>query len=174
LPADPSATPAWFLLRALITNPQAPGVLTFDEAQVIGLRKVTSHTYIGVAAGYAPDCRRRGRADPSANDNAAGITSLEKRDVGGHRYGGTEDQSGPPPSVPQCRDIHHSGGENMRFLQAECLGVNLGGRGMIRGAPSSPFLMPSSTVRFAVNESLLRTGASARTGFAARSWRSLE
>src|SRR2546425_11781555 len=114
------------LLRALIPTPQAQGVLTFDEAQVIGPGKVTSHAYSGVAAGYAPDCGRRGRADPTANDNAAGITSLEKRDVRGHRYGGSEDQSGPPPRVPPSRDIYHSRGENMRFLQAECLGGNLG------------------------------------------------
>src|SRR5207247_4018797 len=45
--------PRLVLLRALIPPPHAPGVLAFDEAQIVSIGKVTSHTYIGVASGHA-------------------------------------------------------------------------------------------------------------------------
>src|SRR5438128_7394439 len=90
-----------------------------------------------VVAGYARHRGRGGRADPAANDNGAGITSLEKHDVFGHRYGRSVDTVRIGPGVPQRRNIHQTGGKNMRFFQAECFGDVVGDSLEIRVAPAA-------------------------------------
>src|SRR5262245_9923649 len=101
-----------------------------------------------VIAGYARNRGRIGRADPSADDNAAGVTSLKKLEARGHRYGRRVDQGCERPGVTRGRDIHQSSGKNMRFFQAECLAVYVGDTMEIRGAPaaSSPRIDPDSSV----------------------------
>src|SRR5437667_12805075 len=97
-------------------------MLAFDEAHIIGVAKVMPDASRGVVAGYARDCRRSSRADPAANNKSAGITSLQKHDIRGHRYGGGIRPGPAPPSVGLRPAIPQKGGRHNATCQAGCLG----------------------------------------------------
>ena len=123
-------------------------MLAFDEAHVIGICKVIPHAPIGVVAGHTRDRRRGGSADPTPNDNGAGITSFQKHNVRGHWFGGSVDTVCVRPCVPHGRDIHETGRKNVRFFQAEGFGDVVGDGLEIRVAPAaaSPWVDPQAIV----------------------------
>src|SRR6266699_3222996 len=99
-------------------------MLAFGEAQVIGQAVELVYTDKRVDAGGGRDrlWANGGRATPDRN--RTGITSLKKYQVGRDR--GTGAVRGVNlaciwTNPPQDRRIDDSGGENMRFRDAQCL-----------------------------------------------------
>src|SRR5213593_2294517 len=106
-------------------NTCAKGVPAFGEAQVISQAVVFPDVAKGVVTGRPRDRRRDGGSRAASDRNRAGITPAKKQLARKDRppsavRGG--DRGCIRTSPPQGRGIDDSGGDNMRFLQAERLG----------------------------------------------------
>src|SRR6516225_12300174 len=116
--------------------------------QIVGLGEVMSDADSGVVARCPRDHRRRCSTDAAPDNNGAGITWGKKHEACRDRHGGSVYQGRICTGVAQSRDVHQTGGEDMRLLQAESLGVQVGDADKIwvPAASSSPRNTPDAIV----------------------------
>src|SRR5207249_4664202 len=110
--------PKLVLMNPLRPGARAEGVPALGPADVVGLGVVFSYATKGVIAGRRRDSGWGHGGGSTPDDNLSGITPRKKHEVCRQRYRGSGYLLSNRASPPNGQRIHHTGGENMRLLQA--------------------------------------------------------